>query len=253
VEMPQNIAIVVQYFRKYSMRNVLRFFIATILILTHLGIDRASADSASLISDPFNEDLRSSANISGALIMGIQRQGIDPNGIAVAAYIPQDWAGTNICTRVVSIDGLYEATNAYAIAPDWEGGMLSLPYPTEFQDQLAEKPLDGVGVYISQGACSARTAHDTATLASWNAGPEDRLGVLINSFRADAVYMYVGNAPAPEICQQLPSGNRAAFDTLCPLNSGKGGKITLEIHRLVNRKPARPFQIDLWLPPDGGS
>ena len=233
------------------MRSVLRLCFFTILVLLHIGNSPASADSAALISTPFNEDLRSSANIAGALVIGIQRRSVNSNGTDLTAYIPQDWAGTNICARVVSIDGLYEATNTYAVALDWKGGTLSLPYPTAYRDQLVEKPLDGIGVHVSRGDCSSDKSQDTTTLAGWNAGPEAPLGVLVNSFRADAVYMYVGDAPVPEVCEPLPAQNRAAYDTLCHLRSEWGGPVSLEIHRLVNRKPAVPMQIDLQLPPRG--
>lgn len=217
-------------------------------VLLCLAGQASLADELSLLTNPFQEDLRTAAEISGALVMGVQRQSSTAPGVSLTAYLPKDWAGATLCARVASVDGLYESSNEYAVTPEWTGGTTSLPYPTKFADDLSQRPTHGLGIRVTHGSCTDPGPQD-ATIAGWNAAPGAPLGLLINTFRADTVFMYAGNAPTPVECQPITLDNLAAYDTLCPLVAlDKPGPVTLEIHRFVNRKPARPTQVTVWLP-----
>ncbi|MDE4276813.1 hypothetical protein PXK58_21255 [Phaeobacter gallaeciensis] len=90
----------------------------------------------------FKEFLRDSANISGAVVVGLQRQGQDEDGINLEAYIPSEWAGMDACMQVVSSDGRYEAYGPYLIPGNWAGGFTRLDFPTEYQEELMGMPHD---------------------------------------------------------------------------------------------------------------
>lgn len=217
-------------------------------VLLCVASQASFADELLLLTNPFQEDLRPAAEISGALIMGVQRTSSPAQGVSLTAYLPKDWAGATLCARVASVDGLYEASNEYAVTPEWTGGTTSLPYPTKFAFDLSQKPAHGLGVRITRGSCSDTGPQDV-TIAGWNATSDAALGLLINSFRADTVFMYAGEAPTPVECQTIELDNLAAYDTLCSLETlDNTGPITLEIHRLVNRKPAKPTQVTVWFP-----
>ncbi|MEO0567088.1 MAG: hypothetical protein AAF066_05110 [Pseudomonadota bacterium] len=217
-------------------------------VLLCLAGQASLADELTLLTNPFQEDLRPAAEISGALIMGVQRKSGTSQGVSLTAYLPKDWAGATLCARVASVDGLYEASNEYAVTPEWTGGTTSLPYPTKFGDDLSQRPTPGLGIRVTRGSCTDTGPQD-ATIAGWNAASDAPLELLINSFRADTVFMYAGDAPTPAECKTIALDNLAAYDTICPLEAlDSTGPVTLEIHRIVNRKPAKPTQVTVWLP-----
>lgn len=196
----------------------------------------------------FKEMLFDAAEISGAVVAGIQVRAVEPPDIALSAFIPQAWAGASVCIRVVSVDGLYEAVNTYRVAEDWGGGVAPITYPTQHGDRLRAAARDGLGIRVSGGACDEKVS-DEATVAFWNVQSMEDLTLLLNSFRSDQVFAYVGDAAAPVPCQPLDLPGRTAFDTVCQLSElPAGGRIKLELYRVKNRIPAEPVKVDLWLP-----
>lgn len=196
----------------------------------------------------FKEFLRDSANISGAVVVGLQRQGQDEQGINLDAYIPIEWAGMNACMQVVSSDGRYEAYGPYLIPGDWVGGFTRLDFPTEYQEELMGIPHDGLGAMLLEGDCNDRNTGGVS-VALWNSALAQDPYLMVNSFRADRVFMYMEGLEQPTLCERVDTPTPIAFDTKCKISSGQVvGKTHLEIYRVTGGKPSQPTGVEIWLP-----
>lgn len=178
------------------------------------------AAKVSLLTNPFNEIVRTAPKISGTSFMGLVAQSSRPEAAGVpriAAWLPGDWAGNMACLRVISSDGLYEAQNSYAIAADWLGGLVELPYPSRATKALQERRQVDIALAVTKGGCDG--AGDEASLALWADEPATVLTLYVNSFRADEVLVYHEDQPelAPVNCDRAGAENRTAFDMVCAL------------------------------------
>ena len=73
--------------------------------------------------------------------------------------------------------------------------------------------------------------------------------LLLNSFRADAVFVYVEGRADPVRCSAVDSAARTAFDSKCPIDIvGLSGEVELQIFRVVDGTPAPPDTLTIWLP-----
>jgi len=202
-----------------------------------------------LQNDPFNEVLRDTAQISGVIVAGVLRYGAAPaegDQIVLSADLPSSWSGDSICARVLSADGRYEATNEYSLSQDWGGGVTRLPFPTQHGDTLARLPSEALAIQISSGDCHTQS-QDTA-VALWN--PQDTPAVaqlLMNSFRADEVFMYLNDYPNVVRCNPLDSASMTAFDYVCSLPDGVFGEVEVTLYRVSGGKPASPSILKIWL------
>ncbi|WP_231889419.1 hypothetical protein PJ900_02530 (plasmid) [Tistrella mobilis] len=196
----------------------------------------------------FREIVRPSALISGTVVTGVQVYAAAQDDISMRGFVPRRWAGESICASVLTINGLYEATATYRIPADWPGGIAQLPFPTVHADVLLGAGSDGLSIRLSRNACGAELGRDMS-FAIWNGGGGDRLTVLLNSFRADAVYLYVAGRETPLRCRAIDLPARSAFDAACDLPvGGLAGPTRIEILRMVARKVAPPTDFILWLP-----
>ena len=218
----------------------------------------ADAQDVTLKGDKLNEILHPAAKISGVVIAGVVggRAAVVVDGVPMlGAIIPRNWAGKDLCVDVLSADGLYESRNIFAVSSDWDGGVARIPYPTGYIAELSNYGPDEVGVLARPGDCSASGAPVTA--AFWNDAPKERLSdevrILLNSFRADEVYLFVGKElDAPVVtCRQLEGDLRTGFDMLCPiiLPSEYDGSIEIEVNRVSGGALAEPFFLTLRTAP----
>lgn len=217
-----------------------------------LSVGVAAAQSEQmLVLDPdgFKEIMRDSALISGALIVGAQAHG-DAAGdeLLLRGYLPAEWAGGKVCLMAMLINGFYEATGSYSIPTDWSGGVAILPFPSQHQAMLGARIGDGLSLRVSRAACDAAFSGEMS-LALANRRLADSVSVMINSFRADAAYLYVGAGETPVLCEPIELPARTAFDMRCtvPL-AGLSGSVPIEVFRVVERKVAPPTAFTLWLP-----
>lgn len=206
-----------------------------VVILAFLAVwsQGVLAQEAELATDPFNEVLHERSQISGPALTGVLGEiARDSEAPLLSAHIPAGW--TEICTSVLSADGLYEARNDYRIPNGWAGGTINLPYPTQRLERL--NTLDGgtVAVLTRQGNCSA--PENKFAIAYWRSDPDaTQASLLVNSFRADEVVAYVGNDPnAPEIaCTNIKGSSMTAFDTMCDIAlPTQGAEIEVELLRI---------------------
>lgn len=214
----------------------------------------ALADDVTLKSAQLNETLREAAQISGVLVTGVVGTGTPAaTSPTLRVHLPQSWAGDEFCVSVLSADGLYESRNTYVASGAWNGGVVSIPYPTRYPRELSELEPGEVGVIARQGTCAARDA-GTVVPSYWNEQPADKRGevlILLNSFRADEAYLFVGTAhDAPVVhCSPLDGITRTAFDMVCPVQipARTGDTLELEINRVESGIMAPPDFINIQL------
>lgn len=192
-----------------------------------------SAQEAELATVPFNEVVHERAQISGPALTGVLGElAREEDSPLLSAHIPAGW--TEICTSVLSADGLYEARNDYRIPDSWPGGAIDLPYPTQRLEQLSKLEGGTIAVLTRQGNCSA--PENRFAVAYWRSEPNTtQASLLINSFRADEVVAYVGTDPdAPEIsCTNIEGSSVTAFDTMCDIAlPSKVDEIEVELLRI---------------------
>lgn len=224
------------------MRRIEITFVAALLTVP----SEASAQTLDHATGPkaFRETVLEAARISGSLLVGAQNQGPSEDGVSLGAHVPGAWAGETVCSRVATVDGLYEAANPYRVPDDWSGGSADIPHPTAHTDRLTGQPRDAIGVRVSRGACDVRP--EEFAIGRWGeATPE--VSLLINSLNADAVFAYVGDGPVR--CDPVELHGRSAYDTRCDLSGiAADGRAELQLLRVTDGSAMPPVELVLWFP-----
>ncbi|WIY52338.1 hypothetical protein O9Z70_12830 [Devosia sp. YIM 151766] len=178
-----------------------------------------------------------SADISGSAVIGLvaARAGpAVPN--AIIASIPAGWAGQDICARMVSSDGRYDATRPFFVPAAWPAGLARLDIPTRFEAQLNALEEVALGVAVSLGDCDQANEERQFVPAAWgSAALGETLLLLVNSFRADEAYLYFPESGADVDCAPAAIEARTAFDMVCPLPAelvAQGGAQAAELNRV---------------------
>jgi hypothetical protein len=202
-----------------------------------------------LASNGFKEVVREGALISGAVVVGTQALGpVEGEDFVLRAFVPSELRGSRICLDVKTINGLYEASGTYDVPKDWLGGLAILPFPTEQDELLAGRKGDELAFRVTHNDCAAPVS-DSVSVVLQNHPETGRVTVMLNSFQAEAVYLYVGGQAEPILCNEINSMSPTAFDTRCDIPlAGLGGKVPVEVYRMVERKVAPPTNFVIWLP-----
>ena len=173
-------------------------------------------------------------------------------------HVPEDWLGKQMCARVVSADGLYEAVNTYTIPEVLPRGtatvsLAEVPFDTAYGERLSEAESDGLAIRVTLGACESGAPRD-ATVAYWNADDARRVTLLINSFRASRVFVYVGDGTAPPVaCDSIALPARTAYDTTCALEAlPVGEQVKLSVFRVRDNGSTASDEIFLRTPTRSG-
>ncbi len=205
-----------------------------------------------LAPQPFYEDVRPGANISGSVMIGALRHGSDPSEGSARPFlvdVPKAWRGEPLCVSVVTADGLYEALNAYpAMPPDWDGGsMVELDFPTGEGALLDAQAPGDLGIRVTRGHCGAPGA--PAAVASWRTRGADGAGVLllVKGFGADEVFAASEAFQAPVRCREIAPGGVTLADHVCALPAGVRGQAEITLHAVTDGIPAAPHAFELWL------
>ncbi len=183
------------------------------------------------------ETFLSAAEISGSIVVGIQLRGPTAQERPhLSAIVPAAWQGRTMCVRLTSNDGRYVAEQAYEIGASWQGGLVALTYDTTYPTQLRDYSASQMAVRIALGTCAA--PEGTFAVAGWDIGEAGAIEgglLMINSFRADEVYL-IDRATGRDIgCQAIGDGPRTSFDTYCPLPLDLlrgAGQLRLEVNRV---------------------
>ena len=125
-----------------------------------------------------------------------------------------------------------------------------LPFPSAYQDLLATLDPNDLAVSISNGECASSPGEKA--VAIWNeATATTELSLLVNSFRADEVFIYLGDDPKAIRCEPMNDRAMSAFDSVCALPLKQNGMVAVTLYRISNGKPAKPSTTQLWFG-DGG-
>lgn len=216
-------------------------------LITILFLIPVSVYAQSVLQEPisFNENLREEAEISGALIAGLQRGSLLDVEDAVDLFmeVPGAWVGDVACLRVSTSNGLYDGIAEYdLVAGDT---VLPLRFPTEHADYLLQRPDGATAAFVSRGVCSG-PAQETA-IVSWSTSGSRETTLFLNAFRADRVYVYLGtDAQAPVECTSLVGEARTAYDTRCDLGElALSSAIELEVLAITNGQPSDPISVQV--------
>lgn len=231
-------------------------FLGMVTLLTSVGAAPGVAQTLELAGEPFNEVLRPSAEISGAVVAGFQihakaapvHQGVADEA-PLLAHVPGDVAGGPACVRVTSANGLYDSENEYRFSgtEEWEGGFLPVRYPTRFSDFFDGLEGSEVTASIALSACDKRPGR--LLLAAWKPERDLDATLYVNSLRADTVVLRFVDTKKSVRCAPVETALRSAYDTACPVDlKGMSGQVEVEIHRFVNRSPAPATELTLVIP-----
>lgn len=219
----------------------LTFFVLGVVILAAPAV---SQQRLALDGQEFNEVLRESAQVSGVVVSGAVALG-DPipldGQVIVQSVLPADWAGEAACLQIVSRDGLYESLNQYRIPETWSGGLVDIPFPTNYEGLLEDGEPDSLAARLIRGACRA-PAGSTAVAYLHGFRPDADVRIFVNSFRAHEVFAYFGDQAVR--CEPIETEDLVAFDTLCPVPPDLEGEIEVTLFRLTDGTAAPPtFEI----------
>ena len=215
-------------------------------LLAILALFPAGAAAQTVGQEPlnFNEELRSEAQISGALFAGLQRSEGRPQmrNTTVHVEVPEGWAGGRACLRVRSSNGLYESVAEYALGED--GSLVALQFPTAHAEFLAGRPAGGVAALITRGGCDE--GQSESAVVRWDQTSDTPVTLFLNAFRADRVYVYLGDSPDPVECTPLSDEGRTAYDVRCNIGTlDATGPIELEVFSVTNGQPSDTAQLTL--------
>lgn len=176
---------------------------------------QATADTAELLADKFNETLRPAANTGGARVMGLQVIGADPV-TDLQAIVPASWAGERFCVRTGTSDGLYNSENTYR-APADTSRPIAVPHVTQSShaNKLIAMAPDSFAIRIQRAACEDTGPDSPGALALWRGGDgQDSFALFVNSFDADRLVAFPSNGDPVE-CSAIAADISVAFDKVC--------------------------------------
>lgn len=203
-------------------------------------------------------ELQSEAQISGALFVGLQRSEGRPQmrNTTLHVEVPEDWVGDVSCLRVRSANGLYDSVAEYAIDDDDDGEgdggtLVTLQFPTAHAAFLAERPAGGVAALITRGSCTEQPKEGDeqpteSAVVRWDATDDTPVTLFLNAFRADRVYVYLGDATDPVECTPLTDEGRTAYDVRCNIGAvAAAGAVDLEVFSVTNGQPSDTARLRL--------
>lgn len=182
------------------------------------------------------ESYAPAAEISGTPIVGLVSAGPAGQSNVITTRLPEQWAGTTLCARMVSSDGRYEAARPYGVPSGWQGGVATMDFPTRFGTEIAALTTLELGVSVTAGACDEPAGEAVMVPAAWSSvGLGSDAVLLVNSFRADEIYVLASEMGLDITCEPLSSEKRTAFDAMCPLPARlfeSGERVRLELNRI---------------------
>ena len=131
----------------------------------------------------FNETVSENARVSGDIVLGVMltEDSSSPGGPTVTTgnhWMASD-AETQVCVRIVTKDGRYEAENTYLIPQHYQKPDAIFPYGGEGPDILSEEP---VAALVKTGPCGSRNAVAVPVLSLNEGGAaSDMLRVFVNA------------------------------------------------------------------------
>jgi hypothetical protein len=213
-----------------------------------------------LADGEFNEQFEErSTRITGTLLLGVQRSGIQDGSLSISALLPEGWEDGETCLRVVTANGRYEVSATYVLDQEAEGAgrsqrWFAYPFPTSMSDWLLQQGTDEIAALATRGDCSddLTAIPERVVVAAWGGVTGGPVDLLVNSLGASQVYLYVGDNSGAIACEPVLGEILTAYDTVCTVEEEyiRGGEINMRLLRVENRQPGRPVEFVLTLPTD---
>jgi hypothetical protein len=186
--------------------------------------------SATLVSDPFDENYEPEVSVSGNVVVGIMTPAaalaILSDQIVIIASEEAD--DQQLCLKVSSRDGIYTSRNVYAV-PHEAAGNIRLPYHSTHEKDVKKYGAHELALSAKVGDCDSG-GMDYYLLDSAAADEATPAVMYINSFGATDVFIKVNNVE--KTCKYITEGRRTTFDFICPLNIAAGdGAVPITINR----------------------
>lgn len=198
-------------------RNLMkRVTFGLVLTLLPCFAAQATAETAQLKSEPFNETLRSAANTGGARVMGLQAIGIDA-AAELRVILPKGWKNAPFfCVRTGTSDGLYGTENTYEAPADTTLPVV-VPHMAKsiHGERLKTLPPHAYGIRVLLAPCDAAGDDTGIALALWRATEaDDVFSLFVNSFSADRL-VALPEGGKPVECDLIGTDVSVAFDRVC--------------------------------------
>jgi hypothetical protein len=204
------------------------------------------------VAGEWREQLDPPREVTQLPIAGFAVRGeLAPTGPELRALLPSGRDVGEICVHARSVDGGYEAINTHLVPEGFEGPLGRLPFTTRHTERLESYGVEGLAVLVTEGACLRDSRNiPNVMLAFWNAAPdmEETIILLLNSLRAEEVFVYVGEgAGTPIRCAPVAAELRYSFDTQCaiPLARLPEGRTEVRILAMRNQQfdPEQIFDV----------
>ena len=212
--------------------------VAALLVLAWAWLPATctAADPLKIKAETFNEKIRAEVDVSGNVVVGVA-------GISAIAALaedsagvgfPRELAGSEVCLRVLSRDGVYFSESEYKIPAEAAGQPVVLVYGEAPDDEIpGSYDAQDIAFATSPGACNVRP-ESYLVLRAGGGELGDDVRLYLNSFGATDVFVNVKNSEDPAIsCAYIDEGRRTTFDFWCDVPTKKLGNLptTLEIER----------------------
>jgi len=206
-----------------------------------------AAQELKLASSQFSEQYASNVPVSGRILVGAVLVGETTNS-DFAVRIPSA-SYNEVCVKVQSRDGSYNAENSYQLDNVGKGGVFSLEYPSKHIDMLKNMKINEIAVISTPGNC-AEQKHIDKVYLSYRGEPAttNKLYVLANSGRSDVfMRLQVANAKTNHRCSAIDEGVRTGFDTLCEIEPSalRQGENEITLLRRQSGRMLPPVQFSL--------
>ena len=206
----------------------------SILILILLPVANAQEPvSAKLLSEPLLESYQPEVSVSGNVIVGVMTASA-ASALAESAISVYSAAGSQLCLRVASRDGIYTSKNDYLIPAD-ASGAATLPYDSKHDEIIAAFDDDGVAMAATDGGCD-----NNSNKYYLVAGTRPAAAIIyINSFGATDVFTDIDGNVEP--CEFISEGRRTTYDFACRLgeiSSDSAIPVTIIRERYGREQPA---------------
>jgi hypothetical protein len=201
--------------------------------------------TAELLSEPFLESYQPEVEVSGNVIVGVM-SGAAQSALLedrLGVWVSRDMAGTEVCVRATSNDGIYSSRNHYRLPGTSERA--HLPYSSDMDDVLGGFGQGGLAVSVATGNCDLTAADTYLVAGSLDEAGAEAVTVFVNGFGATDVFVDRGNGSELEPCDYVAEGRRTTYDFLCTLTTepGQTTEVTIVRERFGREQPGIPLTL----------
>lgn len=228
--------------------------ISAVLCLTLLPTT-LFAQEIKLAETEFREFVTENARVSGDIVMGVMLS--DDSSSPALPYLStaNHWitsdAETQVCVRIVTKDGRYEAENTYVVPQRYQQSSAEFPYDGTRSDILTREP---AAALVKIGSCGSRDAVAVPVLPQTETAPKlDLLHVFINA-AGNAVDVAWGRGRDQTAdCVDVTELDGLKYTSRCdvPLSALQGGGPTSLTFFVARGNTEENFRLSV-LPPYAG-